>query len=156
MPIPDFIVTLRKQIGHAELWLPGVTAVVRRDEEILLVRRSDNHEWTPITGIVDPGEQPAVAARREVLEETGVHVEVERLAWVNASAPVVHTNGDLARYLDHCFSCRYLDGDAHVADDESVAVAWFPIGELPDMQSVFQDRIASVLRANPETRFEVG
>jgi 8-oxo-dGTP pyrophosphatase MutT (NUDIX family) len=123
MPIPDFIVDLRRQIGHTELWLPGVTAVVRRAHEILLVRRADNREWTPVTGIVDPGEQPAVAARREVLEETGVTVEVAHLVWVNAAPPVVHTNGDRARYLDHCFSCSYLDGDAHVADDESCEVA---------------------------------
>ena len=27
MPTPDFIVELRKKIGHDELWLPGVTAV---------------------------------------------------------------------------------------------------------------------------------
>ena len=156
MPIPEFIVELRKQVGHAELWLPGVTAVVRRAEEILLVRRADNHQWTPITGILDPGEQPAAAARREVFEETGVTVEVERLAWVNATASVVHTNGDQARYLDHCFSCRYVDGEAHVADDESVDVAWFPLDALPPMRSTFSDRIACSLAGSAETRFELG
>lgn len=155
MPVPEFIVALREKIGHAELWLPGVTAVVRRADDVLLVRRSDNLEWTPVTGIIDPGEQPAVAARREVLEETGVTVEVERLAWVNASAPVVHANGDLARYLDHCFGCRYLSGETYVADDESVDVAWFPLERLPPMQSIFRDRIASVLEARQQTRFEV-
>ena len=39
---------------------------------MLLVKRSDNGAWTPVTGIVDPGEEPAVAAAREALEETGV------------------------------------------------------------------------------------
>ena len=52
VPIPDFIVSLRRQVGQAQLWLPGVTAVVRRSDEILLVRRADNGEWTPVTGIV--------------------------------------------------------------------------------------------------------
>ena len=37
-----------------------------------MVKRSDNGEWTPVTGIVDPGEEPAVGAVREALEETGV------------------------------------------------------------------------------------
>ncbi|HZJ06190.1 MAG TPA: hypothetical protein VFD59_12065 [Nocardioidaceae bacterium] len=55
MPIPDFVVDLRKQIGHAELWLPGVTAVVRREEEILLVRRSDDREVDPDHGDRRPG-----------------------------------------------------------------------------------------------------
>lgn len=154
MPIPDFIVSLRRQVGQAQLWLPGVTAVVRRSEEILLVRRADNGEWTPVTGIVDPGEQPAVAARREVLEETGVVADVERLAWVNAGPPVVHVNGDRARYLDHCFSCRYVAGEAHVADDESRDVAWFPVDALPPMRPIFRERILCALADDSRTRFE--
>ena len=156
MPIPDFIVALRRHVGHAELWLPGVTAVVHRGREVLLVRRSDNGEWTPITGIVDPGEQPAVAARREVLEETGVVVEVEHLSWVNAGPPVVHVNGDRATYLDHCFSCRYVDGVAHVADDESSDVAWFDRDDLPTMRDIFRSRIEVALSRDQRTRFEVG
>ena len=155
MAIPDFIVELREHVGHAQLWLPGVTAVVRRAGEILLVRRADNGEWTPVTGIIDPGEQPAVAAKREVLEETGVTVTVERLAWVNVSAPVVHVNGDRARYLDHCFSCRYVDGEAQIADDESVDVGWFPVDDLPRMRPIFLERIVCSLEAKPETRFEL-
>ena len=87
MPIPEFIVELRRLVGTAELWLPGVTAVVRRDDEVLLVQRSDNHQWTPVTGIVDPREEPAVAARREALEETGVEIRVDRLASVGVVGP---------------------------------------------------------------------
>ena len=68
MPVPDFILELREKIGHDRLWLPGVTAVVTRGEEILLVRRVDNGQWTPITGIPDPGEEPAQAIAREALE----------------------------------------------------------------------------------------
>jgi len=154
MPVPDFIVDLRRKVGHAELWLPGVTAVVRRVDEILLVRRSDNGDWTPVTGIVDPGEQPATAARREVFEETGVTVEVDRLAWVNAGPPVVHANGDRARYLDHCFSCRYVEGDAYVADDESIDVGWFTISDLPAMRDIFRQRIACALQDDGPARFE--
>jgi 8-oxo-dGTP pyrophosphatase MutT (NUDIX family) len=117
MAIPDFVRDLRRHVGTAQLWLPGVTAVVRRGEDVLLVQRSDTGEWAPVTGIVDPGEDPGVAARREVREEAGVEVSVDRLAWVQALPTVTHVNGDLATYLDHTFSCTYLAGDAHVADD---------------------------------------
>ena len=153
MPIPDFIVDLRRQIGTAELWLPGVTAVVRRAGELLLVQRSDTGEWTPITGIVDPAEEPGVAARREVLEETGVRVSVDRLAWVQALPRTTHVNGDRACYLDHTFACTYVDGHAHPADDESHDVRWWPLDALPPMQQSFLDRIACVLADDPVTRF---
>ena len=39
--------------------LPGVTAVVIRDRQVLLVKRADNQAWTPVMGIVEPGENPA-------------------------------------------------------------------------------------------------
>jgi len=96
MPIPDFIVELRRLVGHAPLWLPGVTAVTIRDRQVLLVRRSDNGVWTAVTGIVEPGENPADCATREVSEETGVSSRATRLAWVHVTRPTVHANGDRA------------------------------------------------------------
>lgn len=72
MATPEFVLALREKIGHAPLFLAGVTAVILREEQVLLGRRSDNGVLTPITGIVDPGEEPADAAAREALEEAGV------------------------------------------------------------------------------------
>src|SRR4028119_1772630 len=60
--------------------MPGVTAVVHRDREVLLVRRADDGEWAPVTGIVDPGEEPAACGAREVLEETGILAPAARPA----------------------------------------------------------------------------
>jgi 8-oxo-dGTP pyrophosphatase MutT (NUDIX family) len=122
-----------------------VTAVVLRDDEVLLVKRSDNGQWGPITGIVDPGEHPALAATREVLEETDVQAEVEHLVWINVTPPVTHVNGDRAQYLDHTFRCRYLGGEAHAADDESEAVGWFDVGNLPDMEPAPRERIVTAV-----------
>src|SRR4051812_42568595 len=84
VPTPDFILELRSMIGTHPLWLVGVTAVVLRDHpgpeaQVLLVRRADNGWWTPVTGIVDRGEQPADAAVREVLEEAGVVAVAQHL-----------------------------------------------------------------------------
>ena len=153
MPIPDFIVELRRHVGSAELWLIGVTAVVLRGDEVLLVRRADTGEWAPVTGIVDPREEPAAAARREVLEEAGVEVSVDRLAWVHVLPTTTHVNGDVATYLDHTFVCSYVGGQAHVADDESVEVGWRKVADLPPMSRSFRDRIACALAGDPATRF---
>ena len=78
MPTPEYILELRRHIGHDLLYLPGVSAVVVRGrepaQELLLVRRSDNGRWSLPAGIVEPGEQPAGCMVREVLEETRVEV----------------------------------------------------------------------------------
>jgi ADP-ribose pyrophosphatase YjhB (NUDIX family) len=153
VPVPDFIRELRRHVGTAELWLPGVTAVVRRGDDVLLVQRADTGEWTPVTGIVDPGEDPGVAARREVLEETGVRASVDRLAWVHALPRSTHVNGDVASYLDHTFACSYLDGEPHPADDECRDVRWCPVAALPEMRPTYLERIRCVLRDDPVTRF---
>lgn len=153
MPIPPFVTDLRASIGNAPLWLSGVTAVVTRGSDLLLVQRADTLEWTPVTGIVDPGEHPGVAARREVLEEAAVHVTIDRLASVNVTRPITYTNGDQAQYLDLTFLCRWVSGDPFPADGENLEARWFPASSLPPISAEFADRIAGALSDDAATRF---
>lgn len=133
MPIPEFVRELRSKVGQSPLWMAGITAVVLDEQRrVLLGRRSDTGRWALITGIIDPGEQPADAAARECLEETGVHAVPERLVGVTVSPPIVHANGDQAQYLELTFLCRAVGGEARVNDDESVEVGWFDPDVLPE------------------------
>ena len=106
---PDFVLALREKIGHDPLWLTGVTAVVLRDRQVLLVRRSDNGEWTPVTGIVDPGEQPAAAAVREVLEEANVVASADLVTTFYAA----WSGDDLASHRRASVALGGGDGDRH-------------------------------------------
>ena len=123
VPTPDFITELRAAIGHAPLWLTGATAVVLRDtdvgKQILLVKRSDDGAWSSVTGIIDPGEEPAVAAVREVREETGMRATAEQLVWVHTLPPMQYPNGDNSQYLDIVFRCSSPGGDPYPADGEN-------------------------------------
>ncbi len=160
MPTPPFVTQLRRHIGHDLLWLPGATAVVVRHggatPELLLVRRADNGAWTPVTGIVDPGEDPHVAAVREVLEEACVVAEVERLVWVAAGDVVTYPNGDRAQFLDHTFRCAWVSGDPTPGDDESTAAGWFPIDALPPMPERHRLRVEWALADEPGVRLGSG
>lgn len=60
---------------------------------------------------------------------------------MNVTARMTYPNGDEAQYLNHTFRCRYLGGTAHVADDESSQVGWFPLDNLPPMQATHVERI---------------
>ena len=153
MATPDFIVELRRKIGHDPLWLPGCTAVVLREGRVLLGRRSDNGNWGLITGIVEPGEDPGVAARRECLEETGVEVSVDHLVQVKAGQEVTFPNGDRCRFLDHTFLCSYVAGQARVADDESLAVGWYELEDLPAIPEHQLQRLRAALAFDGRTRF---
>jgi 8-oxo-dGTP pyrophosphatase MutT (NUDIX family) len=153
VPVPDFILELRRLVGHHPLWLPAVTAVVRRGDEVLLVRRADDGAWTPVTGILDPGEEPAVAAAREVLEETGVTARVDRLAGTGVQPTVTYDNGDRAAYLDLTFACTWESGEPHPADDESVDARWFGLTGLPAMSGLMVERIEAATSDEVAARF---
>ncbi|MFD6136941.1 NUDIX domain-containing protein [Isoptericola sp. NPDC060257] len=151
MPVPDFVAALRSHVGHDLLWLPGVSAVVLDDDgRLLLGRRADNGLWAVVSGILEPGEDPAVGLAREVREETGVDVVVDALVAVTVTPPVEYPNGDRSQYLDLCFLCRATSpasaARAHVADDESTDVAWFAPDDVPaDLAASSAERIGHAL-----------
>jgi ADP-ribose pyrophosphatase YjhB (NUDIX family) len=158
MPTPDFVLDLRAKVGHDLLWLSGVTAVVLRDtasggREVLLVKRADNGAWTPVTGIVDPGEQPAVAAAREVLEEADIVAVAEAVKLVGTLPPMRYANGDRAQYLDLTFRFRYVSGEPCPADGENTAAAWFPLDAMPPMSEDMATRVASALEPGDRCHF---
>lgn len=150
MPTPEFVKDLRRDIGTKEMWLPGVSAVVvkRLDEagaagdepQVLLVRRSDNQQWTVTSGILELGEDPAPAGVREVAEETSVIARPVRLAGVWAMPLITYPNGDNCRYLDSVMEFEWVSGSPRVNDDESIDVGWFSPSELPAGLSAAQQR----------------
>ncbi|GLB63189.1 putative MutT/NUDIX-family protein [Dietzia sp. NCCP-2495] len=154
MATPDFVLELRKHVGSAPLWLAGATAVISDAERtrILLVRRSDNGWWTPVTGIVDPGEHPAGTAVRESKEEADVEIRVDRVASIGVSRMVTYGNGDQAQYIDHTFACTYLGGDPRPADGENTDVRWFPVDALPEMRPHMLDRVEAGLAREERAR----
>lgn len=156
MATPEFILRLREKVGHELLWLIGVTAIVVKGDEVLLVQRADNGMITPVTGIVDPGEDPAVAAVREVAEEAGIEARAEALVWVRALPPMTYANGDRAQYLDIVVRCAAEGGDPHPADGENTSAWWCPIDALDDagLNDDMRERIREALAHEGTARFE--
>jgi len=159
MPTPDFVLALREKVGTAPLWLSGAAAVVIRGrqgggEEVLLVERADNGHWTPVTGIIDPGEEPAVTAERECLEEACVVARAQRLVWVTVGPPITYPNGDVSQYLDLVFRCEWLSGEPQVGDDESTQARWWSLDDLPPLTPRNAARIAHAVTNAPSAAFE--
>jgi len=101
--------------------------VVDHGGGLLLVRR--NHEpmygrWSFPSGYVDGGEQVEAAAAREVLEETGIEVRIDRLLGVYSTAghPVVFI----------AYAGTSLGG-VPTASAESIAVEVFALDALPEL-----------------------
>lgn len=101
-----------------------VQGVVLREGEVLLTLRRDLRGWELPGGNLLAGEDPEAAARREVLEETGVEIELLGLAGT------YHRSGFLP-HRARVYRARALGGSP-TPSDETPRVAWWPVGALPD------------------------
>ncbi|MDO5035108.1 MAG: NUDIX domain-containing protein [Actinomycetaceae bacterium] len=156
MGTPGFVLELRKHVGHAPLWLSGITAVITNEEKdrVLLVRRADNGQWTPVTGIIDPGEEPANAAMREAIEEANVRCEPTRILSIGTVGPITYPNGDVSSYLDIALHMRFVSGEPAPADGENSEVRWFATDDLPEMNDRFKRTVALALGPQRPTLFD--
>ena len=116
---------------------------------VLLQRRDDNGRWGLPGGGVDPGESVEAAVRREVREETGLHVEPVRLIGVYSDPAnhqvMTYPDGNLVHYVSCAFEC-VVTGGTLACGDESLALDWFDPDGLPDdVMAVSRIRIRDAL-----------
>ncbi len=111
---------------------PKVAAAVLviQNERVLLVRRAGEPFrglWTLPAGFVNSGEDPAEAAARECLEETGLSVRVMRVFDIVAGRE--HPRG--ADFVI-VYQAEIISGEM-AADDDADAVEWFDKNNLPPL-----------------------
>lgn len=113
--------------------IPAVSVAVRRGETVLLVKRgrepSRGYYAFP-GGRVEAGESLEVAARRELLEETGLNVL--DLAPVRDYLVEGKRDGHLLHYRLHVFAAHHVEGEA-VAGDDAEEAGWFDIEAMRAM-----------------------
>jgi 8-oxo-dGTP diphosphatase len=85
--------------------------------------------WRPPGGGIKPGEDFVAGAEREALEETGLHVELER--YLVASQAVFRSAGRELAWSTHVFLARTEDEELAPDDPEEIEAArWGTLEEL--------------------------
>jgi 8-oxo-dGTP diphosphatase len=108
------------------------SAVVFRRRSVLLLRRTrgGDSDWVLPGGTPRPGESMAATARREVLEETGLHVDPSRVAFV---LEVLGPDGG-PRTVDIVFAATEDTAGAEPAQQEpDLAPAFLPVDEISQL-----------------------
>lgn len=130
-----YIMDMRKLVGHQTLLQVGASVIVEDKEgRVLLQLRTDNHCWGYAGGSVDLDEVVEEAAKRELLEETGLVAEKLELFGVY-SGPETHyiyPNGDEVSNVDLVFLCKEYSGTLKRQEDEVSELRFFRAEEMPE------------------------
>ncbi|MBF6125572.1 NUDIX hydrolase [Nocardia brasiliensis] len=111
--------------------------VVDTDDRVLVIRRADNGHWEAPGGVLELDESFEEGVRREVAEETGLNVHVERLTGVYKNLQ----GGTVALV----FRCAAEGGSPHPTA-EAVEVKWMTAREVQDaMVPAFAVRVLDAL-----------
>ena len=108
-----------------------VRALIQKDEKILLVEDSLTKEWSLPGGYAEIGLTPRENIKKEVLEETGLLVEVKELR------AIFDTNlrqdiPQVFQYYKLVFDCEVLAGD-FIKNSETSNSDYFALNELPKL-----------------------
>ena len=116
----------------------GAACVIFDDGgRVLLVHHTYGRlNWELPGGGSEPGEAPEETATRELLEETGLRAEVDRLTGVYFEPD--HAFGAMLHFV---FRCRWHDRLDPVASSPEVSeVRYWPLDDLPTPISDFTER----------------
>ena len=130
-----YIMDLRKTIGHRPLLQVGASVIVEdKNGRILLQLRSDNHLWCYAGGSVELDEEVEAAAKRELLEETGLFANRLTLFGVFSGKDThyVYPNGDEVSNVDIVYLCDDYRGELRCQSEEVEELRFFEIDKLPD------------------------
>jgi mutator protein MutT len=122
-----------------------VDAIVRRDNEILIMKRAMglmSGAWYFPGGQLEHGETPEDGARREIMEETGLEVQDLELfrAWTYEPAPNAYA-------LAVSFTCSVPSGTEPTINEEHLAFRWVRPEYYRDR--FINDDLLATLEANP-------
>ncbi|APE21706.1 MULTISPECIES: NUDIX domain-containing protein [Streptomyces] len=115
--------------------VPSVTVVVRDgDGRLLLIHKTDNGLWALPGGGHDIGERIGDTAVREVVEETGIEVEVESIVglYTDPEHVLAYDDGEVRQQFSICFRAHPVGGSLRTSS-ESKEVRWVDPADLDDL-----------------------
>ncbi len=144
----DYIKEQRKIVGHAPITIPhAVVVLFNKQGQVLLEERADDGYFDFPGGAVDPGEEVVDAAKRELLEETGLIANKLELfkVYTGEITHYVYFNGDEIYGIDSVFICKDYSGDLKPQKEEVKELKFYDLNNFPNKMSIRNKQIVEDL-----------
>lgn len=139
----DYIRWIRARVGHEPILLNFAAAIIADQRGcVLLQQRGDRGLWGLPGGALELGESAEEAVIREVREETGPEVRVERLVGIYTKYFDSYPSGDEAQTIVFAFACSVLGGELRADGDETLALDYFDPADAPIFNAQGRDALA--------------
>jgi ADP-ribose pyrophosphatase YjhB (NUDIX family) len=145
----SYVGQLRKLVGNCKLITPSARAVILDYQgRVLLVRRSDNHQWVMPAGSMELDESVMDCLKREVREETGLEVLAATPIAIYSEPRFGFTTayGGQHQMLSIVFRVDAWQGTLATATHETTASRFFALDELPELSAPYQETLADLQR----------
>jgi len=127
------------------------TTYVIDNGKVLLIYHKKLQKWLPPGGHLEPHELPSEGAKREVFEETGLHVELikEENVWIESTAssrsferPFMclietippHGEDPAHEHIDFIYVGKVIGGTLLENEEETGGIRWVSLEELPHLR----------------------
>jgi ADP-ribose pyrophosphatase YjhB (NUDIX family) len=145
----EIVAEFQRLPGYATPKVGIAAAIFDAQGQMLLIQRADNHLWAMPGGWADVSLRPAEVAVKEVLEETGLHIKIERLLGVYDGQ---QNNFQNFYHLYHLvFSGTITGGTPTLAPDETLAMNWYTEENLPTLSPGHDHAILDAFRRRRST-----
>lgn len=130
--------TVRKDYAHEEVMpeansiRPAAAVAIVNNEKILMLKRMDNEMWTLPGGTMELHESLIDCAVREVLEETGLDVQINDVigTYTDPDVRIEYSDGEVRREFTIVYYGKASNCNEVVLDEESSTYAWIPLSDV--------------------------
>lgn len=115
----------------------AVHGLIKQGDKYLFIKRSEindykPNEWDIPGGTVEFGETPDEALTREIIEETGLTVEIKKPTYI-----ISNVQDGVRHQFWVVYECEYKAGNVKLNPEEHGEYLWASVKEAQDLQKIY-------------------